>query len=225
MRARGSSDDVLQQLGCTETACGLLLPSDLTLEDWAAVGRALGRQQRTLQWRIGDWWNHPGHAYGDRIAIVQSVDWEDDGSPAFSTCVHAGRAARAFPEESRRRRPLLSFSHHLEVASLPPRMADELLDLCEETAAVTGKPLSVRALRKEINQRLERIPTRPFGASETMAVTLAPAPPPDTSRLVLIPVAAAPRPSCDTRRRGCRLTRPQRCSWRRLIRPSSFWGD
>jgi len=76
MPAHESSDYFdLQHHGCMPVSCGLLLPPDLTLENWAAVGRALGRQQHAVQWRIGDWWNHPGHAYGDRLTLVTEDDW------------------------------------------------------------------------------------------------------------------------------------------------------
>ena len=115
MHARGSSDYFdLQHHGCMPVSCGLLLPPDLTLEDWAAVGLALGRQQHALQWRIGDWWNHPRHAYGDRLAVVTGDDWT---GPAYSTCANAGSVCRKF--ESSRRREVLTFTHHAEVAHLP----------------------------------------------------------------------------------------------------------
>jgi hypothetical protein len=95
--ARGSSDYALQHLRCTPLSCGLLLPPDLTRDDWAAVGRALARQQHALQWRIGDWWNHPGHAYGDRMATVTVDDWM---GPSYSTCANAGSVCDKF-ESSR----------------------------------------------------------------------------------------------------------------------------
>jgi hypothetical protein len=130
-----------------------LLPPKLSLEDWAAVGRVLGKQQRTLQWRIGDWWNHPGHAYGDRIAIVESEDWD---GPAYGTCANAGSVCTKF--ETSRRHELLTFSHHVAAAvlPLPPSVVDELLDWCEEMIPLTGKPRSVQALRDEIKQRLSQ---------------------------------------------------------------------
>ena len=248
MRALGSSDYFdLQHHGCTPVSCGLLLPPDLTLEDWAVVGRALGRQQHALQWRIGDWWNHPGHAYGDRLALVTEDDWT---GPAYSTCTNAASVCDKF--ESSRRRELLTFCHHAEVAHLPPHFADELLDWCEEPLAATGKPRSIRALREEKNRRLAQMAPRTFGSVESekvaVALTIAPRYEPG-SEYALLPLPASPRhepevqeqlgegapclpgqssssgPSCDTQRRGYRLMRRRRCSWRRSIRPSSFWGD
>jgi hypothetical protein len=43
----------------------------------------------------------------------------------------AAWVAKAF--ETSRRREVLSFNHHEEVAALPPDEADALLDWCEET--------------------------------------------------------------------------------------------
>ena len=48
--------------------------------------------------------------------------------PAYESCRAAARVARDF--ETLRRRDLLSFQHHREVAALPPDEAD---DWCEET--------------------------------------------------------------------------------------------
>jgi hypothetical protein len=127
------------------------------------------------------------HRYGDRSALID--DWD---GPSYSTCANLGWVAKAF--ESSRRREHLSIKHHAEVASLSPRAADELLAWCEETREATGKPRPTSELRDEVRRRrIEQMSPRRFGVSETMAVTLAPAPPPDTSTLVLIPVAAAPR--------------------------------
>jgi hypothetical protein len=149
---RGSSDDRLRRLGCAVTPFGLKFPPNMPFKRWVEVGRELGNQQTTFQWQIGDWWVLGKHRYGERTALVDSNDWD---GPAFSTCVHTGRAARAFPEESRRRRLLVRFSHYLEVADLPPKQADSLLDWCEETA--TGRAHSIPALREEKRRRLEQL--------------------------------------------------------------------
>lgn len=192
MHARGSSDYFdLQRHGCTPVPCGLLLPPDLTLEDWAVVGRALGRQEHALQWRIGDWWNHPGHAYGARLAVVSEPDWP---GPAYSTCTNVASVAGQF--ESSRRRELLTFSHHAEVMHLPPHLADEMLDWCEEPLAATSKPRSVRALREEKNRRVALLAPRTSGSNEparSVALRIVRAPEPESSEYVLLPLPASPR--------------------------------
>ena len=60
---------------------------------------------------------------------------------AYESCRAAARVARDF--ETLRRRDLLSFQHHLEVAALPPDEANAILDWCEETP----KPRSKRESR------------------------------------------------------------------------------
>jgi hypothetical protein len=168
------------------------LPKHLSLDDWAAVGQELGKQQQRLRWYIGDWWNHPGHSYGERRALVESEDWS---GPAYGTCANAGTTCEKF--ELSRRRESLSFSHHVEVADLPPNLADKLLDWCEETRATTGKPRPIRALRDEINRRVERhIPVPAHGDTEStkaIAVTVVPAPPREDTRAVFLPIPAIPR--------------------------------
>jgi hypothetical protein len=204
MLARGSSDYFdLQHHGCTPVSCGLLLPPDLTLEDWAAVGRALGRQQHAWQWRVGDWWNHPRHAYGDRSAIVEAEDWT---GPAYSTCANAGSVCAKF--ETSRRRELLSWSHHVEVAHrpLPLAFVDELLDWCEETRPATGKPRSVHALREEIKQRLEQMVARsvsPIEApSRSVALQIVRPEEPESQDYALVPLPAAPHHEPEVQQRG-----------------------
>ncbi len=64
-----------------------------------------------------------------------------DGGPAYESCRAAARVARDF--ETSRRRDLLSFQHHCELAALPPDEAEALLDWCEETL----KPRSTRESR------------------------------------------------------------------------------
>jgi hypothetical protein len=56
--------------------------------------------------------------------------------------------ARAF--ETSRRRDVLAFSHHREVALLSPEDADRWLDWAEEPLCNRGKPRSTRELRRQV---------------------------------------------------------------------------
>jgi hypothetical protein len=102
--------------------------------EWREIGIALGQVERTLPWKIGDWWTF-GHRYGHRKAIVTAKDWI---GVSYASCMNAARVCRRFPTS--RRREDLSFDHHAVVASLPPNQADGLLDWCEETIPTFGKP-------------------------------------------------------------------------------------
>ena len=47
MRARESSDDGLEQFGCTLTPCGIELPPNLSVEQWLTAFRKVGKQHST----------------------------------------------------------------------------------------------------------------------------------------------------------------------------------
>jgi hypothetical protein len=94
-------------------------------------------------WVIGDWWRF-GHRYGERKAMVESENWR---GPSFQTCEDYAWVCGRF--ETSRRREVLSFGHHREVAALPPAEQDRLLDWCLETEPRR----SVRALRDEVTRR------------------------------------------------------------------------
>ncbi|MEQ9813988.1 MAG: hypothetical protein RLO50_14505 [Azospirillaceae bacterium] len=82
--------------------------------------------KRSIIWAIGDWWAFGQHAYGERAAVVKAPDWE---GPSFKTCQQAGWVSNKY--ETSRRRDVLSWSHHAEVAKLPITTADRLLDDAE----------------------------------------------------------------------------------------------
>jgi hypothetical protein len=179
------------------------LPPELSFEEWITVGRELGEQQDTLFWRIGDWWVWGDHHHGDRKALIEGEAWEDLIGRAYSTCAHAATAVRAFPEESCRRRQLLTPSHHLEVADLLPPQADALLDWAEEPVAKGGQRRSVRELREEKRRRKPNLRSTPtFGIIEPkpLIVTVKSAPMRDPEELVLMLAAAVPRHEFEVQR-------------------------
>jgi hypothetical protein len=92
--------------------------------------------ERRVSWLIGEWWIFGEHRYGDRKAVVEAPDWE---GPSYQACKDAATVVRAF--ERSRRRDLLSFNHHAEVAALSAALQDEWLDLAESDG------LSVMKLR------------------------------------------------------------------------------
>jgi hypothetical protein len=128
----------------TETS--LELAEDLTYEEWKELGVSLARIEQATNWWLGDWWAYATHRYGDRKDLTSQDDWT---GPSFQTCMAAGSVCRAF--ETCRRREVLSFSHHREVAALEREVADKLLDWCEEPLKSGGKrPHSVTDLRVRV---------------------------------------------------------------------------
>jgi N6-adenosine-specific RNA methylase IME4 len=143
---------------------GWELPANLSFEDWKEAGGLLGKIERSVAWWLGDWWAFGEARYGERKAIVSSDEWE---GPDFQTCMAAASVCRAF--ETCRRRQVLGFSHHREVASLPPAEQDALLEWCEEGIAETGRPRSTRELRSEASRRRVTLGAQPSSSTCTVS--------------------------------------------------------
>jgi hypothetical protein len=122
-----------------DEALALKLPKDQTFEEWMELGRNLAAANKTLNWWIGDWWAAGTHRYGARAqAAAEGIFGRE-----FQSLMDMASVCRAFPTS--RRREALSFTHHREVASLPPAKADALLDKAERDN------WSVRDIRAEAN--------------------------------------------------------------------------
>ena len=129
------------------TAVGLDLPENLPFADWRRIGAGLGYARTQLLWAIGDWWNYGWGRYGNR---VQEVERWGDGGLSFQACMDLGWVCREF--ETSRRREVLSFSHHREVAGLEPAEADRLLDWVLQDPTYLR---STRELREEVKRLRE----------------------------------------------------------------------
>jgi hypothetical protein len=127
------------------TRTSMKLPKDLSSDQWTEIGRKLVATTQSMQWWWGDWWAYGEHRYGERQAIVETDDW---AGPSFQSLADMAWVCRQV--KTSRRREVLSFSHHREVAGLSAEAADQLLTWCEETIAETGKPRSTRALRGRV---------------------------------------------------------------------------
>lgn len=127
--------------GNDAAALALDLPKTMAFEDWVDLGRKLADGQRVVNWWIGDWWATGSHRYGERAKVAA----EQIFGREFQTLMNLASVCRSF--EPSRRREVLSFTHHLEVAALPPEDADKLLDRAEK------EDLSTRQLRVEAMHR------------------------------------------------------------------------
>ncbi len=117
---------------------GLSLPKDMLFDDWLALGRRLSAGQKVVNWWIGDWWAAGHHRYGERARVAA----EGLFGREFQTLRNLASVCRSF--ETSRRRDTLSWSHHVEVAALPPAEADRLLDEAQKDG------LSKAELRKRV---------------------------------------------------------------------------
>lgn len=127
--------------GVTLTPTAMRIAPGMPIEEWIQLGERLSTIGEGVMWWLGDWWAYGNHAYGDRAQAVAEgrLPW------AFGTCRNAGYVARRFPETSRQHD--VSFTHHQEVAALPPAEQAELLEQAE------AENLTVKNLRNRITER------------------------------------------------------------------------
>jgi len=95
------------------TTHGLLVRGEPTMEDWAAYGRGLVRVAESVHFLLGDWLCYGERRWGESYAQAVEVTGFSASTLASDKWV-AGSVPRA------NRDPELSWSHHREVAVLPP---------------------------------------------------------------------------------------------------------
>jgi hypothetical protein len=99
----------------------LTLPDDLPLDDWCRIGTKLLAVSDSSAWWIGDWLAFGHDMYPDRYKRAMA-----ETSLDYQTLRNYVWVARAFPPS--RRRDVLTFQHHMEVAALPQSEQDHWLD-------------------------------------------------------------------------------------------------
>jgi hypothetical protein len=142
------------------TRVSLELPPNLTFDEWSSVGETLQAVEVSIQWWVGDWWAYGEAAYGGRKELADRLRVADPEFPAFQTCQNYGSVSRAF--ETSRRREVLSWSHHAEVASLPEDEADEVLDAAEREGWTKRETRAEVSRRKVARSRERGLPPALF---------------------------------------------------------------
>jgi site-specific DNA-methyltransferase (adenine-specific) len=149
----------------TETAAGLEFRADTPLDVWAGLVSRLIRSHKKIEFALADAINF-GRSYGQRYA-----QWVHEVGLQRQTLHNIANVGRSIPIEERR--PDVAFGHHAEVASLPPKMRETILDLAVEKSwtqkQVRGAAQEARAALKAAERA-----TRP-----------APPPPPENIRVML----------------------------------------
>lgn len=130
--------------GFTLTSTGLIANKSVSQQEWEDAGEVLSHMHQTTLWWIGDWltagedrkWVHDDKYEGvkDRFGI-------EEKTARNAVCI-----SRAF--EMSRRRDILYWSHHADVAGLPEHEQDFWLD-----RAIVEK-WSSKELRKQIKAAL-----------------------------------------------------------------------
>lgn len=106
--------------------------ADMSFEQWADAGQRLQRMGRAWQWWFGDWVLFGERKFGEMYdQAIDTTGFE------IQTLMNVTSVARRVDPE--RRREALSWSHHAEVASLPPAKQDEWLDRAEEEGMTVAR--------------------------------------------------------------------------------------
>jgi len=123
---------------CELSKTNLVFKRDITKEEWMDVFKSLKMVEGCVQFWIGDCLAYRQQKWGMYDDIAQETGYEIKALQNIKSV--------ADKIESSRRREDLSFSHHVEVASLPPQKQEIFL----KRAVMEG--LSVRELREEIRK-------------------------------------------------------------------------
>lgn len=118
----------------------LKLDPNITFEQWLDIGYKLTRTAQNIMWWIGDWWNFGERKYGEQASAALDLEIP------YSTFQNAAWVARSI--ELDRREPRLSWSHHLEVASLDQSSQDKFL---QESI---NNSWSTKRLREEVKRKI-----------------------------------------------------------------------
>lgn len=143
----------LKKISAKVKPSALIIPEKATLEQWTDIGRKLYHSGQTMTWWLADW-----AAYGDR-EYGQLKEFCEIQGMNYQTIRHL--ACTASSVEMCRRLNNLSFSHHVEVASLPAREQTKWL------ALAVKESLSVVELRRQIRASTAiHLPEKTFGPSD-----------------------------------------------------------
>jgi hypothetical protein len=125
------------RVGCFRlTRTAMSIEGDPTYEEWQEFGRWLQTASEAINWWVGRWLNYGEAKWGEMFSQAIEATGMD-----YGTLRNIKWTESQF--DLSRRRDKLTFSHHSEVASLPPKVADKILDTAEELSLTRNE---VRAL-------------------------------------------------------------------------------
>ena len=116
---------------------GLVITNGATFEECQGVDEKLNKIEGSVQWWRGDLLNFAEQKYGQMYS--QFLDEDNRNYQTLRIQKYVASRLEMF-----RRRNILSWSHHAEVAGLEPPEQDELLDKAED------KGWSFREMRKQV---------------------------------------------------------------------------
>lgn len=139
--------------GCQLTPKGAIFDENLPFEQWQSIGATLRYLEKSILFWVGDWINYGEKNFGEKYS--QAIE-----STGYDVQTLKNAAWVASKVEKSRRRDNLSFSHHAEVASLPPKEQEEMLDQVQEHG-MTRQELR-RAIQKSKMTKKLMIPSKRY---------------------------------------------------------------
>jgi hypothetical protein len=125
--------------GCAFTETSLEIEPGMGFEEWVQLGNKLRSAEKGVQFWIGDWIRYGEHEYGGKY--TQAIKASKRELKTLQNYVYVtGRI------DSSRRREVVNFSAHAEVASLPPNEQERIL------AKAANETFTVRDVRKEVDR-------------------------------------------------------------------------
>ena len=113
----------------TFTQTSLTLKPDLTREEWVEVGNSLRAMERGIQFWVGDWLAYGEAHYGEEA--FAELERRDKTLANWATVARKVHPSRRMED--------VKFSHHAEVASLPPEEQTEVLKEAKENDYTVGQ--------------------------------------------------------------------------------------
>lgn len=129
------------------TPAGLILPADITPDEYMAIGGLLFRWGEGWKWAVGDWLIQGHGIFGEEF-----YEYSEALNISVRSRQQYMRVSELIPPGVRRRVPELRWSHHRAVANLEPVEADQWLQ----------KAIDNRWTRQELQDNMRgRVPEPP----------------------------------------------------------------
>ncbi len=127
---------------------GLRVVGDPTFNEWLQCGQLLLTANRAIQFWVGDWLNYGEQRWGEMY--TQAIDMT-----GYDYQTLANEKYIASRIDFYRRRENLSFSHHAEVAALPPEEQDYWLDKAESEGLTRSELRRLIKTQKALSDKSE----------------------------------------------------------------------
>jgi hypothetical protein len=128
---------------CTFTTTGLLIPEGMPFDRWQGLGSDLRKAGKGIQFWIGDWIRYGEHEYGEKY--TQAIEATGKAEKTLRNYVFV---AQNLDLSRRRDTEIVDYSIQAEIASLPPKQQERVL----QQAEAEGDGFTVKHARREVSK-------------------------------------------------------------------------